>query len=237
MRKIFTAVALIAFTASPVMAKIPVKPTASKLDKVFTGDMIQAQIPYLESVIGAPAWKVDGNERTYKVDGCIVTVMVSKSNDVASIGLALSDTCTFDLNKFVGKAGLPSANKITFGDLDAISINGGRFYGECMGTCGNAADPYITAHYDLPHTMQFLEINADSDYTDEKAELGAQFPWMDHVKKVVGDTADDDSYNCPNSDFKAAPAANEFPRNAFKSYHPTKITIGFQLSVPKCSTH
>jgi len=237
MRKIFTAVALIAFAASPVMAKVPAKghPAVSKLDRVFDYDMIQAQVPYFEHIFG-PAWKVDEAVRTYKIDGCQVTLNTA-GNDIQSIGLKLSDTCTFDLNKFLRvDSKLPSANKLTFGDLYNVSIGGNaEFYGECMPiNCGNAADPYVTAHYDLPHVLQYLEINASVDYTNEAASE-PEDKWQAEVGKRVGErNPSDDDYNCGNQTYGVSAERNKFPMQVFKPVKITSIEVGYHLTVPKC---
>ncbi len=186
--------------------------------------MLNAQVAYLEHIAG-PAWRVDGKYRTYKVSGCIVDV-VAESNAVRSLGLRLNDRCTFDPSLFLGIK-LPSANKMTFGDLDR-AWGGGRFYADCLYLCGNAYDPSVYEHFDGPHAANFIEVNVEAALVS-RASVAASEKWQ---AAIQADRSQDfvmkTQFNCTTSFDQAA-------HSFFRNIKLTELTVGYDLELPGCS--
>jgi hypothetical protein len=155
-------VSIILFAAPVIAAKRPAKATQSgRLARVFVPDMLSADLPYLEHIIG-PAWRTAGNTKVYKVDGCEVTATVDNGR-VHALGLELSPKCTFDLSKFIaGK--FPPLHTMTFGQFEALADDGRSwFMASCLALCGNAADPVVYEHWEGPHTQRFLNVILEVD--------------------------------------------------------------------------
>ena len=74
--------------------------------------------------------------------------------------LDLNPECTFDLNKFLDTK-LPPPHYMTFGQFDEQEI-GGRFYADCLTSCGNAYDPSVYEYWQGPHVSQFLEVTLEA---------------------------------------------------------------------------
>jgi hypothetical protein len=117
------------------------------LSKIFKSDMLNAQVAYLEHVVG-PAIHISpgrhGSQvRDYRVDGCEVQAIVNDnsqgSSSVQAYSLTLTHKCNFNLSVFQLRP-LPTR------DLTISKIPDANFLGfesDCIDLCGNAADPTV----------------------------------------------------------------------------------------------
>lgn len=65
-----------------------------KLNKIMSLEMIGVQRSFFERIAGTARY-VDGALRTYEVGGCSVSISENPDRSVKSIGLSLSERCTF----------------------------------------------------------------------------------------------------------------------------------------------
>lgn len=196
----------------------------SKLAQIFNGDMLGADVGYLQNITGTP-WKTFNDERTYKVAGCIVTATVVDAS-VRSLGLDLSDQCGIDLTAF-NPNWKAQTKRLTFG-LFEKNVGSGRFYADCLSQCGNAYDPSVYEHYKGSHAENFVEVVLGVQQVDDKS-LAAADAWEDAMKAAQGeDYVIDQKFNCE-------PKFNEAASKAFTNVRPTSIKIGFDLEPASCS--
>ena len=207
--------------SSPSNATAGVMQPASTLQGLFRRDMLDAQVVYLEHMIGPPR-NVSGGERTYIVDGCEVTVSVSGSA-IASIGLPhLSPACTVSLSDF-GFDG-PTAYKLTFGTLDSIALTT-AFTADCIDSCGNAYDPSVYATVDTPHSDDYLTFKPGVELVSDAA-IDASTKWSNAMRGAEGeDYVVQTKFNC---DRKYDDLAHQF----FKNVPISSIEVG-RIAHPK----
>jgi hypothetical protein len=157
-------------------AALPAKPAAGPspaIAALFRPDMLDANRIYVERRIG-PAKYVAGDVRTYVVAGCTVEITY-KGDSVRSLALNnLSNRCTFDLSKFFPSHKSGSAYMLTFGGF-ATAFGDVKFLPECLGSCGNAADPAMAAYYSGAHAEQFYEVQVSNDYPYRGAAADSAF--------------------------------------------------------------
>ena len=146
----------------------------TKLQAVFDRDMLDAQVAYLEGIVG-PAWRVYPGTRAYKVDGCVVTIGVSGSK-IRNLHMDISPKCTFDLNAFVGNYHFPRLDRMTFGQFEQPYLEP-QFQASCIYLCGNAADPVVRDYWAAPHSENFIEIAPEVALVGEEA-INASMAWQ-----------------------------------------------------------
>ncbi|MFI4933773.1 MAG: hypothetical protein ACHP7N_04075 [Caulobacterales bacterium] len=84
-----------AASATPAVDTSP----ATTLPKIFTQDMLGANLKYLETITG-PAFKTEGAVNVYKVDGCTVIVGAEKGV-IENLGIeGYSDRCSFNIAQY-----------------------------------------------------------------------------------------------------------------------------------------
>jgi hypothetical protein len=205
-------------TASPppeAMAQV------SKLQQLFRRDMLGAQPQYLEASTG-PARNVEGDARTYLVDGCEVTVH-AEGRAIKSIGLPhISSKCNVSLRDF----GLDAmTNKITFGMVEAIGISEDTQYAaDCISFCGNAYDPFVYAHVTTPHVNDFVEFRPGANIEKEPM-LSASSKWSDAMTAARGeDYVNQTQFNCDRT-------FNAMASHLFRNIKIDSIEVG---SFPRC---
>jgi hypothetical protein len=194
---------------SPAGALPPVQPApvvaqaaAGKLQQIFRADMLGAQLAYLEGMVG-PARNVEGNNRTYLVDGCQVIVRAD-GKAIRSIGLSpISSRCNVSLKDF----GLDAmTDRITFGMVEQIGISGETQYGaDCLSSCGNAYDPNVYSWVRTPHVLNFIEFRPAATVNSEAMK------WADAMRAARGeDYVTSTRFNC---DQTFNPLASKLLRN------------------------
>lgn len=195
---------------------------ASKLEQIFTADMIDADVSYLEQFSG-PARNSDEfmKTKTYKVSGCIITAHLdSNEKTIQALTLNVSDKCTIDANIFLKNTNkpIPSANKITFGTFDE-SMGGGKFFSDCLKFCGNAYAPSVYEFVQGSHADDYIDIMIGVEQSTDVA-LDSSSKWTDVMKKQEGEEwLIDTKFNCTEK-------YDDIARAAFKNVKIDSISIG-----------
>jgi hypothetical protein len=195
----------------------------SLLQNVFRREMLNAQISYLEHMIG-PARNVDGAVRTYIVDGCKVTVGTSGSA-IATLGLpSLSPNCTVSLADF-GIDG-PTAYKMTFANFEDMSIET-TFSADCLSSCGNAYDPSVYALVQTPHADDYLTFRPGVVLVDDNA-VDVSEKWAGAMRKAEGeDYVVRTRFNCDRK-------FDELAASLFRNVHITSIVVSHTQEPVAC---
>lgn len=193
----------------------------TKLDELFTYDMLESPLSELEKVIGKPR-KKSGKTREYDVDGCPVIVETA-GKKIHSIEVEASPSCTFDLNRVASS--LPEGtqiNQLTHGAFAAASAGiGGEFMADCLSGCGNAFDPSVYQHWIGPRADQMVNIMLQTKLVDDKAIDAAQ-KWQELMEKEEGeDFVMNTEFNCGKYNSEA--------QQFFKDVPITHVRVGLDL--------
>lgn len=216
----FSAILAAAVVAHAAPAAKPATGPSPAIAALFRPDMLSANRVYVERRIG-PAKYVAGDVRTYVVGGCTVEVTY-QDDSVRSMALSgLSNRCTFDLSKFFPSRKLGSATTLTFGGFTAAFGNV-RYLPECLGSCGNSADPAMTAYYPGAHVEQFYEVQVSNDYPYRGAAADSAFDVLLNASRTKRQA--DPLYN---ADCDRAVVAKAAP--AFANVQIKGIRIGWDL--------
>jgi|HubBroStandDraft_6_1064221.scaffolds.fasta_scaffold105959_1 hypothetical protein len=197
----------------------------SKLDRIFQSNMINAQVPYLESIAG-PAMHVNpgpsgGQTREYLVNGCDVLADVSNKSGTAAVqsyALTLSSKCNFNLKNFgfseLSTRGL-TISKVPF--YQSLLFNS-----SCISMCGNAADPDVDFIQESSHATNWLAVV----YTIVLAEMLAIRASENLNDLMVAHEGNDYVLNTKfNCDRKYGPVA----ANLFAHVPVNKVTVGAMI--------
>jgi clan AA aspartic protease (TIGR02281 family) len=154
---------------APMPVPAPV-PKGASLQDLFSADMLNIQIPFLESRIGV-ARRVSMNageqQRSYTIDGCQLTAYVRK-NEVVAYGLILGGNQQWRSAKRNCNVKIPmmdvQTNDLTIGKFVAaeglgIAAPANLFHSDCITMCGNVADPAVRLHWEGPHALNFLTVD------------------------------------------------------------------------------
>src|SRR5579872_4229990 len=173
-------------TASAAAASAASSATPSaKIAKIFTPDMLGANVAYLETITGPP-FRTDDDTRTYKVDGCTVIVGETKGK-IDNLGIdGYGGACSFDIAQyFAGGYDHPVPTQPTFNDIK-IGL-GGDYSADCYRDCGNAADPVVSLRYEGSHADNFNELVASVPVVADPV-LSAYSAWSDALVAKYGQT-------------------------------------------------
>ena len=199
---------------------------SNKVAKVVTPDMIGADLAYLEKFTGPAKNTYDGGKKgeifkNYVVDGCNINVNIT-NNKINNIGIGgLSKKCSFDLNKFI-PMDFPPLHNLTFGKFDAI-VSDGEITADCLGICGNAADPSVFYEWAAPHVYNWYEVQLISG-GDEGVST-----WEDAMRKGEGeDWIIERKYDCNREKY------NKIAKKALKNAEVGAIQIGFGIIRNDC---
>jgi hypothetical protein len=209
-----------ATNAAANAAVAPVTAPSPKLATIFAPDILGANVAFLETLTG-PAFRTDGAERTYKVDGCEIIVGTSKGK-VDNIGIVgVTPACSFPIAQyFAGGYDHPVPPLPTFGDIQQGL--GGSYSADCLRLCGNAAAPVVTLTYQGSHADNFNNLVAEIPITDDPA-LAAYTQWGDALTAKYGeDYVTDGKY-------KNGDALDDVAAKAFAPIRPTTIRVGSNL--------
>ncbi|ATC34398.1 hypothetical protein CA606_19810 [Caulobacter vibrioides] len=210
--------------ASVANAATPAKPKALSgpapaITELFVADMLGADRAFVERRIG-PAKYVNDGERKYVVAGCNVTINY-KGNAVRNMAIdGLSNRCTFNVAKFYPQERLTDAASLTFGGFDKMFRNT-VYFPQCFGTCGNSANPSLTAHYDGSHAEQFVEIQVSNSYPYRGAAADKAF------RKVMDAITSTPSNIDDNADCSVAVSA--IAQTYFTGVQINNIVVGYDL--------
>jgi len=191
-----------------------------KLARIFTPDILGANVAYLETITG-PAFKTQGAERTYKVGACEVIVGADKGK-IANIGIeGVSAACNFNVAQYFAEGyDQPVPRLPTFGDIQTGL--GGDYSADCLRLCGNAADPVVTLTYQGSHADNFNNLVAQVSVNTDPIASAWQ-DWSDKLAPRVGETRLETG-TAGLSDTQQAVAARDF-----EDIKPTTIRVGSEL--------
>ncbi|HEY2710088.1 MAG TPA: hypothetical protein VGI95_18740 [Caulobacteraceae bacterium] len=216
-----------ATTSAPANALIaPTNATAAapaaspKLAKIFTADVLGSNVAFLETITG-PAFRTDGDERTYKVDGCTIVVGAT-AGKIDNIGIAnYGPACSFPIAQyFAGGYDHPAPQLPTFGDLQRGL--GGDYGADCLRLCGNAADPVVSLTYQGSHADNFNTLYAAVPVVDD-AVVAAYTTWGDKLAAKYGDQ------RLIEGTAKLDDTMQNTAQAAFAAVRPTTIRVGSKL--------
>lgn len=212
---------------NPIDQKSSSTDPSSRIDQIFVANMIGAEIGYLEGITG-PAKSRLNNTNIYEVDGCEVSVS-GIGTAIQSIRLAISDSCTFDLNRILTNydGSFPALNKLTYGGFDAIT-GGGVFMADCLIGCGNAGDPTIYQYWQGSRADGLTEVLLESKL-DELPIIEASEKWSSAMVAANGEEwVSMNRFNCEQHQ------SDGVAHQEFSAYRVRAITVGQQLTVPGC---
>ena len=201
--------------------------SANDLARVFHMDMIGANVSALERVTG-PALRSIGSARDYRVAGCDLTATI-EGGMVNALRLEPNARCTFNLNALLPNYGgqFAPVNTMTFGQFDAVTQRAGRYYADCLSSCGNAADPIVFEHWFGSRADLSFEVLLEAVQVSDAA-LGAADRWQQAMEREQGaDWVVAGEFNCTSQ-------YDDIAHDAFRSVRITAITIGFNLRTPEC---
>jgi len=202
--------------APPAVAQSP------KLAKIFTADILGANVTYLETITG-PAFTTDGPTRTYKVDGCTVIAGIGHGK-IDNIGIGnYGGACVFGVAQYFATSEAPPvSNDPSFGDLQK-AFGDGRYSADCYATCGNAAAPVVTFHYQGVHADNFNDLVAQVSVTADPV-VAAYLDWTAQLTAKYGQDAAA-AGKFPNGDTMQAVAGKDFT-----ALRPTTVRVGQNIT-------
>ena len=234
--------AMLTFSGMLVEAK-PTHSKLSRIDAVFRLDMLNSNKDYVENIIGPAKYIVPSSLqekveiRDYLVDGCNIEVAY-KATMVVYLGLkGVSPHCQFPLRRFIPHTPaqkIDELSKLTF-DMFETEVGAGiqkNFYGvECLGSCGNSADPSVSLYHEGAHVDEFIKIFVQEDYPYADQVSDSAFNELEGVllKQESGDYV---AYGRVKCDPKYQP----LERQLFKNSRVKNVFVGFDLSAlaPSC---
>jgi hypothetical protein len=193
---------------------------SSKLARIFTADILGANVAYLETLTG-PAFRTDGSERTYKVDGCEIVVGAAKGK-IANIGIdGVSGRCSFDIAQYFAEGyEHPAPPMPTFGQIK--NWLGGHYGADCLALCGNSAAPVVSLSYSGSHADNFNGL-----YAATSISAGAAFDaYEDWGAKL---TAKYGQAYVANGQYRTGDALDDVAAKDFGPIRPTVIRVGQDL--------
>jgi hypothetical protein len=216
--------------AAIIVAVMPLSNAVArtKLSQVFTYDMLNAQVPYLEHLIG-PAMHVialaNGTSlRDYQVDGCRVNAKISSQSGspaVQALSLNLSPRCNIELSAF--HLAPLSTRGLTISKIPDWSSLG--FESDCISLCGNAADPTVDFIQQSSHATNWIGVVYTITIVSDPS-LDAIEKLREFIQKREGeDYVINTKFNCDH----------RYDRQALESFanvSVNKITIGIFPSDP-----
>ena len=194
----------------------------SKLNRIFVGDMIDANVAYLETITG-PAFKEEADYSIYLVDGC--RVLVGKAaGKIENLGMeGLSPKCHFDLGSFMSSSDHPFPKEhVTFADIGGYWS--GRYDADCLSGCGNAADPVIYLRAGGSHADDYSEVVASIPLATVPV-IDAADEWKAAIAAKHGEDTLAYGTRCLKDDDETEVAAK-----AFGAMHPETIRVGHDIA-------
>ncbi|MBV9995788.1 MAG: hypothetical protein JO127_11325 [Caulobacteraceae bacterium] len=214
-------------------APAPAKPPTSRagapaalsgrLARIFTPDMLGANLAYLETVTG-PAFKTEGADNLYKVDGCTVIIGATKGK-IDNLGLAdYGARCRFPIGQYFAQGyDHPIPEAPSFGDLQQGL--GGHFSADCLRLCGNAADPVVSLYYQGSHADNFNDLLASVPVNDEPV-LTAYQDWSDKLADKHGEDY------VVSGKYRTGDDMADVASRDFAPIRPTLVRVGANLPDP-----
>lgn len=169
---------------------------AERLQALFTRDMLEIRVAYLETLTG-PAMRIaklsgDREARTYRLAGCDVTAYVMRG-DVYGYGLDVKRACKPDISDIFRSAPQTSW-PMTFGTFGQ-DFWGAAYQANCLTSCGNSSVPLVLFRYQGPHASDYINVELTvALYLD--STLTASETWKDAMKPRGADYVINGKFNC-----------------------------------------
>ena len=194
---------------------------STTLAKVFTPDILGANVAYLEANVTGPAFSTTGNDRIYKVEGCKVIVGAVKGR-IVNVGIGgMSGHCSFPVAQYFASGyDHPVPPYPTFGDIEQGF--GGSFDADCLTLCGNAADPVVSLSYQGSHADNFNDLYAAISIGEGPA-LDAYMDWSGKLGAKYGQ-----SY-LVDGKYHTGDAMGDVAAKDFANIHPDIVRVGQDL--------
>ena len=205
-------------SSAAASAAPPAAAPSARLARIFTPDMLGANVSYLETITG-PAFKSEDGVSTYKVDGCTV-IVGDEGGKIENLGIdGYGGACSFNIAQyFAGGYDHPVPSLPTYGDIKTGL--GGDYAADCYRSCGNAADPVVSLSYEGSHADNFNELVASSPVVADPV-LHAYETWSDALAARYGEDAVALGHMSDTLPDVAA--------KAFQTVRPTTVRVGQHL--------
>lgn len=203
-------------------------PEEDRLRRVFDPEMLSVDLAYFEQTTGI-ARNTYVNKKLYKMGDCMVTAYISDGS-VRALRLDMSKKCTFDLNEFLHnyKGNFPAPHVMTFGQFDAITGGGGRFFADCLSSCGNAADPIVYELWEGSNADMALEVMLEVVQAGDPA-LAAADKWQAAMEREEEeDWIMYAKFNCSRTKY------DQVAHQVFRDVKISAITVGYNIEPPSC---
>jgi hypothetical protein len=235
MKEVFKSLAIIALTFVVLSPSISEAAKREKLAKVLSPKMLSVDLAYFEKIAGV-AKNTYENIKVYDIDDCEVTATI-ENGSVAALRVDLTPKCTFDLNKFldISPEKFPAPYKMTFGEFDTLTNSMSEFMADCLGGCGNAADPVVYEYKSGTHAEGWIDILLEATTTSKDAALAFR-TWTDALEKGEGiDWIMNQGVRTGNDKLICNPQKyNSIAHNAFRNVRISAITFGHNISKAQC---
>lgn len=158
--------------------------TTARLASLVRAETLGMQLQRFETVAGR-AKHVDGLRRTYQVDGCPITIVLTRNSTIQRLGVQATRTCRIPLAPLLGK-GVPAFGAATFGDFAKAGWRNPKYEAICLDGCGSSTDPSVYARWTRPSSssIAIAEVRIISDASMDaherwkKAVEGGGFEYM-----------------------------------------------------------
>lgn len=218
--------------AAQLAAEAKTEPTEvksqSSVAEIFSPDIIGVDLAYFEQVAGVVARRTHDNTKEYRIDGCDIEVRFDRGQ-VSSLRIpATADCSNFSLNHFLpGYDGaFPPLHKLTHGAFNRVAGDeGGQFYADCLGMCGNAYDPSVYQSWTAARVHGGLEVILETLLVND-AGIDASFAWRHAMAAEQGeDWVLEGKFNCTRQ-------YDSLARRLFVEVPVSAIQIGYGLPTP-----
>lgn len=188
-------------------------------------DMIGAEVKWFEAQIG-PAFRIDGDYRTYRLDGCEFGVEAA-GDKIAGFQMPVSPECAFNLAAFMPNAdAVPPLDAMTFAAFDAAVGGLAIFQADCLKLCGNAFDPSVYAAWQGGRADNLMTVTLGARQVDD-ATIDAALAWEKAMEGEDEDYLLDARFNCDGK-------YNEAARAILKDVKPDTVYLGVASTGISC---
>ena len=214
--------------AAPQAAPAPVASVKRAIDRIISSDAIGMDLASVAKIAG-PAVRSEAHRHLYRVDGCEVTLRSDDADKrVQAVEVALAPECQASLEPVIGGyAGTPAMqlSELSFGNFEIML--GGRYYADCLASCGNAADPVVSLYVQGPQTLKGMGFVLQAPLVNGPA-LEASLQWKQAMEKAESEHyVVDNRFNCEPERFRDSAVA------AFAFVKPVNFVFGRGLDYPK----
>jgi hypothetical protein len=189
--------------------------TTARLSSLIRMETLGAQLRDFERLAG-PAKYIDGDARTYQVDGCAITLKLESDKSIQRLGVQASRTCRIPLNALVG-GGIPPLGVATFDDFEEAGWGRAKYETDCLTGCGNASEPALYAQWTPPSSRGRAAVIAEVMIVSRPA-YQAFDRWQDAVEGGGEVYMQSKRYNTD-------PRSQAIVRNLFKTIRISGLTL------------